>query len=360
MTRSRPAHPAGSRRRVWLGAMLSAGLVLTVLPAATSAAPPLVRFRADYNDCVVSGIGPASTTIKITWKDRDGSLKHVQTVKSKASGSFKTTCDYDEQVERGDLFIARIGSKSRTFTVPRLGYRIDRVEDRIWGKAPDATAVRVIVPGFSYDPTVSGGEFTVDTSGDVDLLGSAWVTVFYETPAGDIVQREQQVPYLSIPRGRADVFMVGNPGRLTEVELWDASMVALQSSVHCALGPTGECWLRFTDEDGHLVHTQTGDRVRATSIGSDADWAIPPVTVSGIVSTDVLKGTCLAGSSSPYWVEAYRASGSGYVSRSGMTSAAGTFSKDVTSNYDLRSGDKVYLGCRLWTGDWVSRFITVP
>ena len=52
--------------------------------------------------------------------------------------------------------------------------------------------------------------------------------------------------------------------------------------------------------------------------------------------------------------------GNGSVTRSGWTTGNGSVTKDVTSSYDLRSGDKLEFECMVPSGDWVNRRITVP
>lgn len=347
---------AVQRRIVWVAAIVGA-LCLGVLPAATSAAGPIARFTANYNDCSVYGVAAPNRTIKVTWKDSDGSLKHVQTVTSKANGTFRTTCDDDELVERGDTFTAKIGTTSRSFTVPRLGFWIDRDSDQIQGKTLSSTTVRVAWPtGVAEVNTESDGSFSYDASGDTDLIGSDWVKVSFESTAGDLVLRWLQVPFVTVFRGRAGIFLRGRPGATIEAQLLDGSTT--RAEVDCRVGTSGGCSLSFIDEDGHLVPARAGDRVVSTDIG--ADFIIPEVTVKGAIGTDVISGTCLAGTSSPFYVEAYRPSGPGFASRSGTTTASGTFSRDITSSMDLRSGDKIYAECQLPSGDWVARFITVP
>jgi hypothetical protein len=244
--------------------------------------------------------------------------------------------------------------------VPRLGFRIDRVTDEIAGKGPESTTLHLSLPGGGDDVTTAAdGSFSYDASGIVDLIGSQWVAVSYDTASGDIVYRELQVPFVTVWRGRADIYMKGRPGSMVSVALGDGPTSHSRSRVECRVGPTGGCWLQFTDDDGHMVRARTNDHVES-DVATDADFLIPAVSVKGVTSTDVISGTCLAGESSPFWFEAYRPAGKGYVSRGGMTTSAGTFSRDVTSKLDLRSGDKIYAECQLPAGDWVARFITVP
>lgn len=350
----------GSHRRGWIGALVGASLALTMTPGIVSAATPWVRFGADYNGCSVYGVGPRSTLIKVTWKDSNGSLKHVQVVKSKTNGAFQTTCDYDEQVERGDVFTAKVGTRTRSFTVPALKIGIDRVTDVVSGRGPANTTLTIGLPDSDTMEvlTTGDGSYDQDVTSVHDIIGYDLVSVSYATGDGDVVYRALRAPFVMVYRDRADVRMGGRPGRLMTVELYDPTV--LKSDVDCAVGPTGGCWLQFTDEDGHMVRTRAGDRVTAPSIASDLDFIVPAVTTKGVPSTDVLSGTCLAGQSSPYYVEAYRPSGGASVSRSGVTSAMGTYRKDVTSSYDLRSGDKLFSECMLPSGDWVAKLITVP
>ena len=355
-------HRSRSGLRALTVAVAAAGLCLGMVPTVASATAPQVLFVASITDCTVSGAAPANKTIKVTWKDSDGSLKHVQTVKSSATGFFQTTCDDSEQVERGDVFTAKIGSSPpRSFTVPALGFHIDRVADTITGKGPALTDLTMAfdgVPTTLTTTTLGDGTFDYDAHGKVDIIGAGRVTVSFKAGQGDIVQRSLQAPYLAAYRGSADIYMLGRPGSVVEVQLFNGSTNL--ADVDCTVGPTGGCWLTFTDADGHPVRAQTGMRVVSTDIASDADFVIPNVTVTGTPSSDVISGTCLTGNPGAYYVTAWRAAGSGSVSRSGTTNAQGKFSTDVTARFDLRSGDKILEECGLATGDWIERRITVP
>ncbi|MFN8622978.1 MAG: hypothetical protein U0869_19745 [Chloroflexota bacterium] len=372
MSRSGMAIMAGSgyaagvpkQRSSRLGAMAAimggAALAIGMLPGTASAAAPLVQFDANYNDCAIYGIGPRLTTIKVSWKDADGTFKHVQTVKSKANGMWQTTCDPDESVEKGDVFLARIGTKSRQFVVPPLNVRIDRVTDTISGKAPADTQLKIDLPTKgSKDATSDGGgaySYNASLAGE-DLIGSQWITTSFTTASGDVVERSLQVPYVLAYRGRALIKMVGRPGSIMQVDLQRAASTI--GSVRCALGPTGTCWLSFTDDDGHTVKVQADDVIAIQGI-SDGSFVVRNITVSGVPTTDVISGSCDTNRATPWYLEAYRPVGAGFVSRAGTTTTAGTFSRDVTSKYDLRSGDKVFAECQSPAGDWIARFITVP
>lgn len=355
------SHGTRSAFRVLAAALGAALLGAGALPLTASAAPSIV-FGASLTDCVVYGAGPALKTIKVTWKDADGTLKHVQTVKSDSKGRFHTTCDRWEQVERGDVFSAKIGTNpARTFTVPGLGLRIDRADDIVSGKGPASTDLSISLHGIGNPITTTtapDGTYSVDTTSTVDIVGSSVVTVWFTTPNGDYVERAMQTPYLAVYRGRATVFMQGRPGSTVDVQLYDGPTKL--ANVDCTLDQTGTCWLQFTDGDGHPVKVRVGDRIVSTDIAADADFIIPAITVSANAGTDVVAGTCDPAGSSLYYVTAWRPVGSAEITRTGMTNGSGKYSVDLTARYDLRAGDKVLQQCATDAGDWIERQITVP
>ena len=214
------SHRSRSGFRVLTAALGVSLLGAGLLPMAASAAATF-HFAARLTDCAVYGVGPASKAIKVTWKDADGTLKHVQTVTSDARGNFRTTCDRWEQVERGDVFSAKVGSNpARTFTVPGLSVRVDRAEDTVSGKGPASTDLNIEVSGIT-DPvttsTAGDGTYNVDTTSAFDITGSNTLTVWFLTPGGDYVDRSLQTPYRVAYRGRSSVVMQRRPGTTVDV-----------------------------------------------------------------------------------------------------------------------------------------------
>ena len=112
---------------------------------ALGATRPL-HFDVAINSACVAGVASDKVSVKVTWRDNDGSLKARGTTKSNGSGRFRY-CSPDHGIEAGDVLTGKVGTVSRSLTVPRLSVRADRVLDRVTGRAPAGARVTV---GIEY------------------------------------------------------------------------------------------------------------------------------------------------------------------------------------------------------------------
>ena len=182
-------------------------LLAALLPAAAVAAPK-VTFSLCLGCSGVSGQGPAKTNIAVVWKSSAGDLRQKVTVKSGADGWWNAPyAIYDYELTPGDTVKVTIGTWTRTFTVPRLSLRVDRLTGVVSGRGPANTHLDVSL-GTSDDQytesvtTDALGAFRYDFSADgaaVDGNSRAWVS--WQNALGDSVDSAVWAPAIGFYRG---------------------------------------------------------------------------------------------------------------------------------------------------------------
>jgi hypothetical protein len=353
--------------------LLSAALVLAILPATVSAATSPITIHAELGECQWFGdFAGNKKTIVFLWRDSAGKMKSTQRVRSQASGRYDTRCDFGEAIEVGDTIKATIGNKSHTFTIPRLTLASNRADDTVWGYGPANSSVDVrftSIEGFwtgstafaHNTPTDANGLFSYDFTSEGDIRG--WDQVEVESPNahGDIAFIQTTAPTLKLYVGRPDrrnVWGYVAPGTSLEVDLLDSGHI--QKAIAAGgVDRFGYFETDFIAADMGFVRAIAGDFVDATaSIGADATWQIPAIPVTIRASSDKVSGTCLPNDGWQVNARSNVADRNAFVT--GMTNASGNFSTDLTSQMNLQRGDKVNVYCKLPSGDVVARFVTVP
>ncbi|MEA2623706.1 MAG: hypothetical protein QOH61_2616 [Chloroflexota bacterium] len=364
-----------SRRAVRgaLFVLVAAGLLVAMLPATVSAAPSAIKIFAQMGDCGWYGDSAGNKqTIVFLWKDADGVLKSKQTLKSRANGSYDTACDYGEAIEPGDTIKATIGTKTHTLTVPTLTLEANRDSNTVSGFGPDGSTVDVSwlqVTGFYNaanshavtEPTDVSGAYSHDFTGDGDMKGWDRAGVRWWNAHGDSVYLDRQVPTLQVWVGRPDgasLWGNANPGTAVAVTLEDSTHV-----VKGSVATGADRWNHFEGDfigyHGGRPRAIAGDYVDATAgIGSDAAWQLPSISITANVNTDKVSGICRPNDG--WEVDAFSNTANRYGFDAGITTGTGAFNTDLTSQMDLRHGDKVNVYCKMPSGDVSMRHITVP
>ncbi len=351
-----------------LGVSIAAGaLLVTAVPAAVSAAPLGIQFSIGMGNCDMRGWNAGNKqAILLVWKDSGGDLKSTQKVKSDKHGNWYSNCDYNEQIEAGDTIKATIGTKSRTIHVPQLSVAVDRVTNVVSGYGPpnDTVSLYVYTSDTSANQDVStdpSGQYSFDFTSQLDIKGQDYAEADWYSPSGDDIYSYANAQYVQVWEGRAPdqdaAYVQAQPGEAVSVHLLDGSLVE-KASFSGTGNRYGSLEGDFIDASGNVVRALAGDTIDATDVASDATWVLPAISVSGVASTDRVSGTCVA--NSRYDFEAYSSFANRYASYSGVTDSSGNFSRKITSQMDLQSGDHIDVYCTLPTGDQVDRHVTVP
>ena len=361
------------RRRLALA--LSVGsLALSLVFPGHAAAVVLFTFDVEMGQGCASGTGPASTQLTIKLKSSSGTLQGKAIVTTDGTGDW-FTCDFWWEVDPGDTISANDGSNSRTFTIPSVSFKANRVSDVVSGLAPANSSVNIQVldcqdfscssAATSTRSTSASGAFSKDFTAMYNLRGNDRVIVTWTSPNGDTVQADHEVANLYVTLGSPDVSGIANPGGQPTIELRAAN---------------GNLRGSFTDGAGHYygnfsgvmrngaglsVDALAGNKVIG-SFATDATVNVMDPGLTGNPGTDVISGTCYP--NRPFYVEAddptYSRSPdwSSYV---GVAGANGNFSVDIATlghnaGFDLMSGDLLYVECRTSKGDILVAFAEVP
>jgi hypothetical protein len=356
------------RRRIFAASflVLAVLLVVTVTPVAAVTNPYLFAFMGD---CGFDGYAPALKTVKIEWRDSLGDLKSMQSVTSDSSGAFTSKCEPEEQIEAGDTIKLTVGTHIHTVTVPRLTATIDRVTDTVAGHAPANSTIQIYL--YSYagkfaSPTLSVSNPSSDGSGaysadfltlhGVDIKGYDYATAAWYDGQQDGFSRQIVAEGMTAFVNRSLITLYGNPGTLTSLTLKSGSTVLSQVSGSIFEGNNGFDWF---DSNGERVRAVAGDAVIG-SFASDADMVLPTISATVSKSTSKVTANCGLGSGFGVRVLVERRDLSKSAIRNGVTGASGFVANFGSAPaYSIASGDKVFVYCKLATGDIAARSFTV-
>lgn len=374
---------------------LTASVVVAVgaaalLPTIASAAARPLTFNLSIGDECLYGRAANNAKVSLVWRDQDGVSKGKKTIKAEPDGYWQECFSYDGRVAPGDTVKGTVKTTSRTLTVPKLTIAANRVADTVHGKGPAGDTVTAYVDDYasntysSADEVVAtDGTYSHDFSGDIDILGCVYVSLSWQDSANDQVNRQTSSSCLGFRVGRlsssyGDDQVWGRVRSLAAVEIDLADSGDTPKAVAYGVGsyPNGYFSTEFGDDDGEPVVVLPGDKISAPTIASDAHFTVPNITASTNLTTDVVSGTCIpngyyelnvygpqqgirAAAQRRALLRARPADTDGGRSsyKSGYANGSGHFSKDLTSDMNLRAGDIVNLGCRLVTGDWVQRTV---
>lgn len=340
-----------------------AALVLLAGAAPAAAAEGIAFDVRLYSTCVYARSTPTALG-SVSLLSSGGTVLETQEVSFDGSGN-ASAC-FDQPVYAGMKLRGVTGGVTRTFTVPKLGFSVDRATDVLKGTAPAGKKVTIQVnrdPSF-FDPTSttftrttsSTGTWSVDTTSKFNLRGgdSAFITYSNGT---DSAARFGLVPNLLVRIGSAHTWANLNPAQGGNVTLKNSA-----GTVRAKAGFAGAWWswdstmeAWFTSAAGSSVAVRVGDKVSAPFQPSMA-FTVPNLTISANAATNTISGSCPAGKRLRIYV-----SGHGTSDMDGVAcSSGGTYNHVMTLGYDVQAGDKVRVQARLSQGDIVERVRLVP
>jgi len=314
----------------------------------------------------------ANNTVKILWRDSDGSLKSKQAVPSDSEGFWFSEPE-EEAVEAGDTITTTVGSSTRTYTVKRLTVSVDRVADMVSGEAPANTMVlmelrafegRIFDPTYHQAATTADGsghyEFDFSTGGDVaDIQGWDGVQVVQRNARGDTTSYGLNVDAVRVWAGKARFDLVGDPG--TSVNLMLSRSATTTSDVNVLIGP--DAFLlnsSFVDNDGQRVRTQAGDDLTVSGLAPDASFTIPDIAISVAKFDDRVVANCGMGADRGVEVFVHDRFFFQIGDLYGRTNSSGNFvARFADQGVNIQAGFKIEVYCKFATGDIVVRVLTV-
>lgn len=352
-----------------------AGLILAGLSAAPVAAANNVVVLAYFGDCQFLGAQAGSgRTVKIEWRDDDGSLKSKHSVTSDAGGRFITKCELGEFIERGDVLKTTIGTVARSVTVPKVTAAVRRTDNDVSGRVapePDQLVIEAITyeGGFGLAtallhtalPKRYGDEYWTDnTTWDDNPLIAGWDEVFVEwsNARGDTFVRQATAQGSLIWINRSIVQVASNPRG------WFAGHLERPQGTEIAgfsgyVMPNGLGTAYFYGADDEPIKVRAGDIVYGPF---EYSQTVPQITAVINKTTDRVTVNCLTPNAG--WgmrVDVHTRDFTKSQTRAGFASDSGYVANFAASPaYNIVAGDKVDVYCKLNSGDIFARTFTVP
>ena len=362
---------ARRRRAPVLGLGIALGLALAATIAGPVAAANNVVVLGYFGDCQFAGShAGASKTVKIEWRDSDGNLKSKHSVTSNGAGNFLSRCEAGELIEKGDVLKTTIGTAVRAFTVPKVTVAVDRFTDIVSGKVDPAADLFVDVltydGGFaeafgswhSSTPVPSAGSYET-SSWDTSPQIASWddVYVSWVNTRGDTFVRYVAATGVRVWVRQQFFEATGNPGAVATVGLLDFSL-SLLADGSGRFDRNGQFVGDFLDADGDPVRIKAGNKIDFAG----ASFDIPIITATANKSTDRVTATCGLGSGHGVLVQIRTRDLSKSSRRTGFIDGGGTFVANFggAPSYNIVSGDKIDIFCKVDSGNVVARTFTVP
>ena len=347
-------------RRTALGAVLSCFLLVGMAAPAAAATNQPLGVTATLGTPCVSGTGPASARHVVALLTRQGTFRARFVTRSNThgewSGCFPSTLIGG--VNGGDKIRMRAGGQERIVAVPNLLPSVDRVDDVIRGRAKPGQTVDFLI---IHSPTLATSEisshsatagsnrrYTLDLSGEVDLLGNDLVFASVST-ARDNFTALAFVPFVAIEFRSQRLIGATAPDTNLRFVLASAD-AAVKADRGASSIILGLFIAELYDDEGFAVYPEPGDWLSST-LASDATLEIPISELRARAWNDQVAGRCMP--NSEYRIDTPNGS------VTGMTSASGAFSRDLSGQINIRRGDNVTVTCRYETGDLFVRTMVV-
>ncbi len=368
-------------RRRLAPALLAALLLVTVLPSVAAAATRPTRFQLYLNSSCVGGVSSDGAMVELTWRRASGKLVHHATYTAGTFGGYWEACAGDgfttPRLKIGDQLEAKVGATVRRFTVPTLTLRFDRAANLFKGRAPADTSIRLAFPlGLYADyevdrrvPVGSDGTWRYREPG-FDIMGGQYAYMRWKSARNDLLTVDAIAPLIRLTLADSRFTGAQHPGVSFQARLLDGSSGEVLGTGKATATIDGVFAGRFRDSAGELVPVSAGMRVKALQLATDANWIVPNITGSANADSDVVKGRCFDAGTSDRWYEArvFAPDGDTRALSAGSTSSNGSFEVDFGdesngmfySPGDVRSGDRLVIGCLQRSGDFAQREIIVP
>lgn len=358
------------------GSLLAALMLAALIPGTAAAATRPITFTLGLGQGCVDGRASDNVSLRLVWRNAAGALKAKATVTTSVDG-FWWYCPGEGSanvLRIGDRLKATVGTSVRQFTIPQLTINVDRAQDLFRGKAPAGTTLRLFYLNGIFSDFYSDAKLTARADGrwsfdpGRNIMGGIYADMRWNGPNGDKVWVSGHAPVLRVTIGKAGFSGETRPNRDAQVIVENAT-TAVRKGKGTAVGDDyGTFSGKFRNTQGDLVTPAVGDRVRAPSLASDADWIVPNVEATANAGTNVVSGRCSDAGTSADFVEIR-------VIRTGIwrglalsdTDQDGFFEVDFDDpespflhGANVKSGDRLHVFCLQESGDWVGARFTVP
>jgi len=341
----------GPFRRAAFAALMVASLA--VMAAAPAAAVAKLQVNVEIGAFCISGTGVPRAVHVVSLRAPDGELRgrfrDDATRRGRWFGCFGFDPGPRATINAGDAIKIRVERRKRTFTVPDIRPRTDRVGDVIRGRGPAGATIQVRVErveatgtelGIAREATVDArGRWRLDLAGEYDIVGGWRVSVRLDDD--DMVTfADSAVPFIALSSAAAAVSGSANPGQTVHLRLVDGDG-ATRAKVSARAFYRDIFIVSLQDHRGNAVYPRPGDRLES-DIAADGDLLIPDGFLKADASESRITARCMPNAD-------FRLSTFGrrdYVFV-GQTRDDGTLRRSA----DVQSGDSIELTCRYASGD---------
>ncbi len=370
---------ATGTRRLALIAIVIAGSLLVLMPAAATAATRPITFDLFMDGTCINGRLSDNSPFKVVWRDAAGVLKYKEADHMAGPTGHWESCASPRRVLAvGDRIKVTVGTTVRVFVVPKLTLNADRATDVFKGKAPAGSTLQLRYREGKLATTMTSKTVHADSTGrwsykkaGFNIMGGLYNEIVWTSAENDRIAVADVAPSLTVTLGGAVITGDAEPGADVKAKLFSATTMVRRATAVGAATAAGGFSVLLRDTAGNPVPVEAGNRLRALSVAADADWIVPGARVSANAATDVVTGRCKdAGTSDGlYWVrviapdDAYgRGQAIGYGDANGVFEIdfAGVDGSQWFQPADVQSGDILQLRCLQTTGDWVELRQQVP
>jgi len=324
-------------------------------------------------DHCIHGTAAASTNVILTWRNSAGTIKEKTSVLSSTEGGHWRYCAAVTTLVVGDSLKANDGASQRTFTIPLVTVKVDRVANEFRGRAPANSNLTLWSHVGRFSDFYERNEITSNAQGrwqyddGYDIPGGADAYLDWVNDIGDSVTAFGVGPRVDVTVGSSDFTAYINPGQQIRVQLRDNATDEIKAIGSTVAGDSGFVQGDFRNSAGRRVPVSVGDRVVALKVADDLNWNVPFIEATADVAEDTVDGYCHdAGNPSNSVVVMVRRTGYSRGFAHEPVDSTGHFEVDFRdpggfgNEANIKHGDKIVVECLLRTGDTVTHVFLVP
>lgn len=364
-----------------LAVMAIAALTLAGPAAVAAGAGPASNIRFGHGefdglmlgDHCIHGTAAASANVGLTWRSAGGTIKEKTSVLSSTGGGHWRYCAAVTTLVVGDSLKANDGASQRTFTIPLVTVKVDRVANEFRGRAPANSNLTLWSHVGRFSDFYERNEITSNAQGrwqyddGYDIPGGADAYLDWVNDIGDSVTAFGVGPRVDVTVGSSDFTAYINPGQRIRIQLRDNATDAIKAIGTAVARDSSFVGGVFRDSAGHRVPVSVGDRVVALKVADDLNWNVPFIEATADVAEDTVDGYCHdADNPSNSVIVMVRRTGHVRGFAHEPVDSTGHFEVDFRdpggfgNEANIKHGDKLLVQCLLPTGDTVAQLFLVP
>ena len=345
------------------------GMLWALLPAATLASTDATHVTVRLQTPCLDGVSAPGAKVKLDWRSAGGTVKVAETFTANGTDGDWEMCG-DRLAQVGDVIKVTANGQLHQLKVPNFVIRIDRVANRIYGRAPAHSSVDLTRPYSITLQANAKGKWSW-TPGS-DIYGGAYVEGQLVAGNGDMVIAHTLIAQIEVEIGGSHFGGWATPKQKVVATLSTntgaaANLLAAKGRGKVFASPYGSYDGNFRDSNGKKVKVAPGDVVSAPSVASDAVWTVPQIDGTVDAASNVVTGYC-SDNGTRLNIYAAFVYGSGFHTGAGRAwgtyDADGRFTVDFddpasatgvfdSTAYDVQSGDIFEIDCFQTSGDYV-------